>query len=123
MKSIAAAVSVLCFVVAFGDTVIEGRWTIVYPEYPKEQCGMTRGLRDMSGVLSDVLGESVGVKANVVVGGKEPKASGHRMFIGGRFAETAGLMPVDFKGYDWGIAEKDGDIYFFGRDRVGSSPL
>ena len=42
--------------------------------------------------------------------------------MGGKIAEAAGLMPSDFKGYDWGIAEKDGDIYFFGRDRAGSNP-
>jgi hypothetical protein len=104
------------------ETVIEGEWTVVYPEYPKESCGLTEGLSAMSGVLCDVLGESVGVKAKAVTEGREPKGSGHRFFIGGKFAEAAGLMPANFKGYDWGIAEKDGDIYFFGRDRTGSNP-
>ncbi len=119
---IVAAVAAFVAAAAFGETVIEGRWTVVYPEYPKEQPGMTRGFRDMAVVLSDVLGESVGAKVAVVAEGNEPKGPGRRFFMGGKFAEAAGLMPADFKGYDWGIAEKDGDIYFFGRDRVGSSP-
>jgi len=108
--------------VVFGETVVEGEWTVVYPNYPKENWGLTSGLATMSGVLCDVLGESVGVKAKAVVEGREPKGPGRRFFMGGKFAEAAGLMPADFKGYDWGIAEKDGDIYFFGRDRTGSNP-
>ena len=121
-KMLAAAVAALTVAAVFGDTVIEGDWTVVYPDYPKESCGLTKGLGTMANALCDVLGESVGVKAKAVVEGGEPKGRGRRFFMGGKFAEAAGLMPADFKGYDWGIAEKDGDIYFFGRDRTGSDP-
>ena len=107
---------------ALGDTVVEGDWTVVYPNCPKENRGLKHGLGTMADVLCDVLGESVGVKARAVVEGREPKGPGRRFFMGGKFAEAAELMPADFKGYDWGIAEKDGDIYFFGRDRAGANP-
>ena len=103
-------------VAAFG-TVIEGDWTVVYPEYPKAQSGMTFGLRTMAQTLCDALRDSVGVRAWAVVEGNEPKGPGHRFFIGGKFAEAAGLMPADFKGYDWGIAEKDGDPADFGSEK------
>ena len=121
-KMMIAVAAALIAVAAFGETVVDGEWTVVYPNYPKESCGLTQGLSTMAYVLCDVLGESVGVKAKAVVEGREPKGPGRRFFMGGKFAEAAGLMPADFKGYDWGIAEKDGDIYFFGRDRTGSNP-
>ena len=104
------------------DLVLEGEWTIVRPEYPKENNGLTKGFVGEANVLCEVLGESVGVKARSVVEGQQPPGPGHRIFIGAPFAEAAGLMPADFKGYDWGIAEKDGDLYFFGRDRTGANP-
>ena len=121
-RKILTAAAALMAAASFGETVIEGDWTVVYPEYPKESCGLTQGLSEMANVLCDTLGESVGVKAKAVVEGREPKGPGRRFFMGGKFAEVAGLMPADFKGYDWGIAEKDGDIYFFGHDRTGSIP-
>ena len=119
---LAAVAAALMSAAAFGETVIEGEWTVVYPSYPTESRGLTQGLGAMSRVLCDVLDESLGVKAKAVVEGREPKGPGRRFFMGGKFAEAAGLMPADFKGYDWGIAEKGGDIYFFGHDRTGSNP-
>ena len=104
------------------DLVLEGEWTVVRPEYPKENNGLTKGFVGVANLLCEVLGESVGVKVRTVIGGKQPPGPGRRIFLGERFAEAAGLMPADFKGYDWGIAEKDGDLYFFGRDRTGANP-
>ena len=104
------------------DLVLEGEWTVVRPDQPKGRNGLTKGFSGVADVLCEVLGESVGVKARSVVEGQQPPGPGHRIFIGAPFAEAAGLMPADFKGYDWGIAEKDGDLYFFGRDRLGARP-
>ena len=104
------------------ETVIDGEWTVVYPKYPKETDGIMKGLRKMSTALCECLEESVGVKAKAVDDSEMPTAPGRRFLLGGKFAETAGLMPADFKSYDWGIAEKDGDLYFFGHDRPGSNP-
>ena len=104
------------------DLVLEGEWTVVRSDQPKGRNGLTKGFAGVADVLCEVLGESVGVKARSVVEGQQPPGPGHRIFIGAPFAEAAGLMPADFKGYDWGIAEKDGDLYFFGRDRLGARP-
>ena len=70
---IVAAVAAFAAAAAFGETVIEGKWTIVCPDYPTEQHGMVRGFRDMAVVFSDVLDESVGVKADVVTEDRAPK--------------------------------------------------
>ena len=100
-------------------TVGEG-WTIVYPTSGNN--GVERAMRTVGGVMQSVFEEALGAKLPEVPDTKAPKGPGKRIFIGGVFAERAGLRIDDFKGLDYGIAEKGGDIYLYGRDRTGASP-
>jgi len=105
-----------------GDLVIDGAWTIVRQTDAADAEGVRVGIRQAAEVLSDVLAEALDIKVPVVTAEHAPASSGRRIFIGGRLAERAGVLPADFKGWEWGIAEKDGDLYFFGRDRAGAQP-
>ena len=100
-------------------TVGEG-WTIVYPASGNN--GVERAMRTVGAVMQSVFEEALGAQIPAVSDAKAPKGPGKRIFIGGVFAEKAGLGIGDFKGFDYGIAEKDGDIYLYGRDRTGASP-
>ena len=119
-------VSVCCAALAFavnaGEVVLDGTWTIVPQSGPDVCRGVAIGIGTAADVFADVLEEATGVRPKVVAADKAPSAPGRRIFIGGAFAERAGLMPAEFKRWDWGAAEKDGDLYFFGRDRGGSHP-
>ena len=96
-KMMIAVAAALIAVAAFGETVVDGEWTVVYPNYPKESCGLTQGLSTMAYVLCDVLGESVGVKAKAVVEGREPKGPGRRFFY--KLQERAGRSTLHGLGF------------------------
>ena len=104
------------------EVEITGAWTVVYPDWGPEARGLTSAARDAANTVSDVLGEALGERPQVVIGGKDPAGPGRRILIGGPVAEQAGLMPADFRGWDYGMAEKDGDLYFFGHDQPGAHP-
>ena len=110
------------FVHGADEITITGDWTIVRPVIRQDARGVDGAIAIVAGTFADVLDEAIGKRPKVVEAGQEPQGPGGRVFIGREFAETAGLMPADFKGWDFGMAEKDGDLYLFGRDRVGSSP-
>ena len=66
------------------------------------------------------LEEACGVKLPIVpaAGARSPA-----IWLGEAAAAKAGLLPKDLKAFDNVIAEKDGDIYLFGRDRAGRKGL
>ena len=117
---IASALLAALVAAAADETVVSGEWTVVYPKSPYATKGLQDGLSKMSVALCECLEESVGVKAVAVDDTKMPSAPGRRFFIGEKFAKIAGLMPADFRSYDWGIAEKNGDIYIFGAAPAGT---
>lgn len=84
--------------------------------------GVESAVREAGRAVADSLAESVGAKVAVVLAADAPAGPGGRLFVGRVFAERAGLLAPDFDGWDWGIAEKGGDVYFFGRDRAGAHP-
>ena len=126
MKRVSSTVCVLCAALAFAvnarEVVLDGTWTIVPQSGPDVCRGVASGIGKAADAFADVLEEATGGRPKVVAADKAPSAPGKRIFIGGAFAERAGLMPPEFKGWDWGMAEKDGDLYFFGRDRGGAHP-
>ena len=120
--TIVLIVCVVPFVHGADEITITGDWTIVRPVIRQDARGVDGAIAIVAGTFADVLDEAIGKRPQVVEAGQEPQGPGGRVFIGREFAETAGLMPADFKDWDFGMAEKDGDLYLFGRDRVGSSP-
>ena len=121
-KRLAITFSILLSLVGLaGDIVTIGDgWTIVYPA--SGQNGVERGLRLASVELQSALYESIGIRVPVVKGDVTTGTNGSRIFIGGVFARRAGILSDDFTEWDNAIAEKDGDLYFFGHDRTGARP-
>lgn len=104
---------------AAGVEVGDG-WKIVYPASGND--GVEQGLKLVCDELSSAMDEAMGAKVAVVKGDEGAAAKGGRIFVGGAFARKAGLLTDDFRDWDNAIAEKGGDLYFFGRDRTGSRP-
>ena len=94
-----------------------GTWTVVCPSGISK--GVDAGLAQVAGTLADVLSEGVGAK--VSVGTDSGTRAGGRLFLGEAFAKKAGLMKEPYAGLANSIAEKNGDIYLFGRDRAGAN--
>ena len=93
---------------------IDSSYTVVMPEY--ERSGVAADLYKAAGVMCAALKEGAGI---------EPSRSRLRKFKGGRAiyigeeaAKRAGIVPEMMGDFSNVIAEKDGDIYLFGRDQA-----
>ena len=95
--------------------VLDAGWSIVAPA--KEPSGVSKALHRLAEELRDAIEESVGLRLKVVFADRFK--GGRAIYLGAAAAEKAGLMPADLKGYQNVIAEKDGDVYLFGRDCSG----
>jgi len=62
--------------------------------------------------------KATGLKISYVTADKAKDAKG-AIWFGEAAAERAGLVPKGLKGCDCVVAEKDGELYLFGRDRSG----
>ena len=72
-----------------------GKWTVVYPVYPKEHDGLRQAALYAGGVtFADVMKEALGLRIGIYSEDKVPADAGHRVYIGGKFAEQAGLLPA-----------------------------
>ena len=81
--------------------------------------GVVSALRVAAGTMADAFKEATGTRPAVVSASKR-QIGAQSIFIGEEFARAASLMPEDLNGMENVVAEKDGDIYLFGRDRVGA---
>ncbi|MBR2982490.1 MAG: hypothetical protein IKC80_04590, partial [Kiritimatiellae bacterium] len=85
-----------------------------------DKSGVPSALRVAANAMADAFEEATGVRPAVVSALKR-QIGAQSIFIGEEFAKAASLMPEDLNGMENVVAEKDGDIYLFGRDRVGAS--
>ena len=93
-------------------------WCVAYPDC-KDWREWKWSLRIAAEEVRDDINEATGLKLMAV---PASKAKPPAIYIGGEFAEKAGFDLSDFKWYDNAIAEKDGSIYLFGKDRPGRDP-
>ena len=104
-------VVVLCAHALFG-TVVDGSYRIVVPD--KGTYGITRALNQAGRELAAALKEGAGLELKVTQACYYD--GGNAVFIGANAAEKAGVLPSDLDGFANMIAEKNGNIYLFGRD-------
>jgi len=97
---------------------ITADYRIVVPDCTAK--GVQPHLKRAAEELANDICEATGMRLSVVLAG-ERKAGEKAICIGFEFAETAGLAPNDhpLTGLENVVAEKDGNVYLFGRDRVG----
>ena len=91
-------------------------WEVVLPD--EDTTGVHANLWSLCEKFAKALGESTGTRPAVRFA-RQASATGHKFYVGGVFAERAGILPADMKGWSNGIAEKDGNVYFYGRDASG----
>ena len=91
-------------------------WEIVISD--PETSGVHANLWPMAERFARTVAEATGTRPAVRFAG-QASAGGHKFYMGEAFAEKAGVLPSDMKGWSNGIAEKDGNVYFFGRDVPG----
>ena len=114
---------------AGGAVKITSDWTIVEPRGNLVSGGVGQGIRMTCATFHDVIEEALGFDLPVTAAsGENIVKNGHCLYIGRVFAEKAGLLgkesgPTAMENlWDWTIAEHDGNIYFFGRDKPGARP-
>ena len=94
-------------------------WQVATPD--PEPSGLQEALaRNADKLVADIR-EATGLALARVT--KSTAAAHHVIFVGGEFAERAGLMPSDLKGQGNCIVERGGNIYLFGRDYAGAKPV
>jgi len=98
---------------------LDSSYVIVRPT--DETSGVSRCLREAASELAAALEEGAKLKLKVV--SADQFKGGKAIFLGADAAEKAGLLPDDLHGYGNMIAEKDGNVYLFGRDVSGKSAL
>ena len=89
-------------------------WSVVYPEAGLPE--VNRALKVAAEEVRNDINEATGFKLEVMAASEAKRPA---ICIGAAFAERAGFDLADLKGFDNVIAEKDGNIYLFGRDRQG----
>lgn len=92
---------------------------IVVPD--PENIGVAAALTEGARALARDLEEGTGMKIPVVPAAKAG-GIGNAVYIGGVFAEKAGLMPVGdktLKEFENVVAAKNGNLYLFGADKPG----
>ena len=94
-------------------------WQIATPD--PEPSGLQARLAHNADKLAADIRESTGMTLSRVT--RSTAAKRNVIFIGGEFAERAGLMSQSLKGQENCIVEKDGNIYIFGRDHAGARPV
>ena len=101
-----------------GDAVVSKDWLIIVPD--EEPSGVQRAIESAARELAHDIGEATGLKLNVAHA-KYVKPGARGIYVGAVFAERAGLMPKEhpLQGLENVVAEKDGNIYLFGKDRPG----
>lgn len=112
LKCLAAALFVLSASAARGAD-----WKIVLPPYenvPGVHDAITNAAHEMTTILEEGTG-----RRPAVFSARDKVDGPCRIFLGERHAEKAGLLPADLKEFANVVAEKDGDVYLFGRDRSG----
>ena len=112
------AAATFASVVWAGDAVVSKGWLIVVPD--EEPSGVQRAIESAARELAHDIGEATGLKLNVARA-KYVKPGARGIYVGAVFAERAGLMPKEhpLQGLENVVAEKDGNIYLFGKDRPG----
>ena len=115
LRYLLCALTGLC-VLSSGAVDVGAGWRIVIPDPGAD--GVQGVVRRLSADFAASLRESTGLDLQICTASKDSRA-GHAIYIGGDFAEKAGVMPSDMNGWSNGIAEKGGNLYFFGRDRAG----
>ena len=95
--------------------VLDKSYKIVRPD--DEKSGVSKALRSVAKDLAGAIKEGTGLKLKVVTASAFEGRKA--IFLGAEAAKKAGLLPDDLTGYANMIAEKDGNIYLFGRDVSG----
>ena len=123
MKGISVAFVAACAAFCAGAVEITGAssdWAIVVD--PGASNGIRDGIKSLGNALSESLREQLGAKVSVHTDGRQPADLRHVIYIGGKFARAAGLLDDSYRGLDYGIAVKDGNVYLYGNDRKGAIP-
>ena len=89
---------------------------IVVPD--EDGTGVSRAIASAAAELSRYVAEATGVRLAVVPSAKAGRADG-AIYLGEAAAKRAGFACDGFRGFENVIAEKDGCIYLFGKDRPG----
>ena len=110
--AIAVALPMACLGVTVGPD-----WSVFYPEVGSPD--VNRALRIAAEEVRNDIAEATGFKLDVKAASEAKRPA---IYIGAEFAERDGFDLADLKGFDNVIAEKDGNIYLFGRDRPGRDP-
>ena len=110
--TIAVALPLACLGVTVGPD-----WSVVYPEAGSSD--VNRALKVAAEEVRNDINETTGFKLEVKAASEAKRPA---IYIGAEFAERAGFDLADLKGFDNVVAERDGDIYLFGRDRPGRDP-
>ena len=113
LKSSAFCVAVAC-ICSLSAVTVDSNWCVAYPE--PDTNGDNFALKVAAEEIAQDIKESTGLDLKVL---RQSWAKPPAIYVGATFAEKAGF---DLSGYEWwdnAIAEKGGNIYLFGRDRMG----
>ncbi|MGN0834163.1 MAG: DUF4838 domain-containing protein [Kiritimatiellia bacterium] len=100
---------------AAADVTVCAGWQIVVPE--PDDTGVTAAIGTAARRLARAFAENGVGLLPVVTPGR--KSAAPAIYLGAAAAERAGLMTKDVRDFANVIAEKDGGVYLFGRDRSG----
>ena len=116
-----AAFALLVTFAAFTATAvtIDASYAIVAPA--RDTTGVTKAIHAAAKELAAAFKEGANLDLKVVEADKF--AGGKGIFLGAKAAKDAGLLPADLSGFSNIIAEKDGNVYLFGRDESGRPAL
>ena len=117
-KRILTAAAAASWAAAASAAVIDSNCQIVVPDAVKGERQVPQYLRVAADRLREALAEGAGLDLPVREAA-QAKAGARSVYLGADFAAKAGLLPADLKGYSNAYAEKDGDVYLFGRDLNG----
>lgn len=112
MLIMAMGVAINLFAVTVGP-----EWCVAYPDDQDQE--VNRALKIAAEEMRDDINEAAGLQIKAV---PYSAANPHAIYIGAEPARKAGFDLSGLKWYDNVIAEKDGNVYLFGRDRLGRKP-
>ena len=115
MKGRILSVAVVGFALGARAVEVGVGWKIVLPE--KEDSGVYSAIRTAAHEMSDAFKDGAGWNIPVVESAQAPDKEA--IVLGRRAAEKAGLSCGNLVDFDNVIAERDGNVYIFGKDRPG----
>jgi len=112
-----AALAVVLAAAPLAAVTVGPDWCVAYPDVGSKD--VNNALRIAAEEVRDDIREATGLNLKAL---PASEAKPPAIYIGAEFAKRAGFDLSGFKWYDNAIAEKGGNVYLYGKDRLGRKP-